>query len=256
MVIYGIKALFVWYLIIVTGTGMITFTNAAVNDVEKLENHLGAGYWVWDRSSLQFSEAQQDYGFCANGIKGLFSKITNVGDRPMAGTTPFEINYVLSGPGPNAINPGVKVYTGEIPALKNGESVLLQMNDLSLVKPGKYKFKAYQRPGHSDPQNNNPNADLREIWGQYEIIISQSQLDACKGVPTLNSETNEEGKTTEDEQSSSDQTKNDAIGTTTETPTEEQPVEQPQNETESEGGSESKDGQPVDNNSSQEDNER
>lgn len=177
--VLGCKIIILWYGFLILGMQWDTGTNASFNDIEKVSATIETDVWSWDRSSLQFSDKNKGYGFCSSEIKSFYSELINVGEK-MMGSSAFEIYYVESGEGPNKKNPGVKIFTGEIPALKSGQTIrLLYTPDLPTLKTGKYKFKAYQRPGHGDPQGKDPSAESQELWGQ-EIAVTKTDIDACK----------------------------------------------------------------------------
>lgn len=76
----------------------------------------------------------------------------------MAGTTTWELYYIEKG------NPkdGTVVDQGTIPKLAAGEVYRIES---TVTQPGNYMFKAYQRPGHGNPQNPiDPNDPLKPIW--------------------------------------------------------------------------------------------
>lgn len=177
--VLAFKIITLWYGFLILGMQWDTGTNASFNDIEKVNSAIGTAVWSWDRSSLQFLDENTGYGFCNSEIKGFYSDLANIGEQ-MMGSTVFEIYYVQSGEGPNKNNPGVKIFTGEVPALKSGQTIrLLYTPDLSTLKPGKYKFKAYQRPGHGDPQGKDPSSGLKELWGQ-EIEVALTDIEECK----------------------------------------------------------------------------
>ena len=91
----------------------------------------------WDKASLNFTGQGKS---CGNGT--VFASIENTGDKPMQGTTAYELWYIASGDPKN----GTKVAEGTIPALDGGASTTL--TDDASQGNGVYKFKAYQRPGH------------------------------------------------------------------------------------------------------------
>lgn len=215
----GTQILLIWTSLIIVGTQINSYTNASFNDIEDLTASLDVaegeppGDGIWDRSSLEFSA--NGYGFCTEGIKGLFSDLINSGDGDMAGKSLFEVHYVEDGPGPNKNHPGTVIYQGEIKALKSNELTrLIYAQDLDSLAPGKYKFKAYHRPGHGDPNNNNPDADLKSIWGEQTITISQADIEACKPAnPVNNFKETKEPKATKvgkDAKSNSEEEKTDA----------------------------------------------
>lgn len=109
-------------------------TGAYFNDAASVNGVIQAGTW-WDKSSLKFENGKRDQ---CTPIKAT---VKNNGDGNMQGSVPYEVWWANKG------NPkdGVKVFSGEVKALKRGESLTLSY---ASKKDGNYKFKAYQRDGH------------------------------------------------------------------------------------------------------------
>lgn len=184
----------IWYLFVFTGSYLTTHTGAYFNDIEVIDNFLGADAEFpgdseeWDRSSLKFTGIA---GYCTPDFEGqIYSELANVGDA-MAGPTKFYLYKVgLNESGPNQKNPGELLYEGEVPPLPGQDSnsnktMLIYTPDLNKLSPGKYKFKADQRPNHGNP-NNDPNKEKdQDVWGTKEITITQEDIDNCKGITAI-----------------------------------------------------------------------
>ncbi|NKE07455.1 amyloid fiber anchoring/assembly protein TapA [Mesobacillus selenatarsenatis] len=185
----------IWYLFIFAGSYLTSYTGAYFNDIETIENFLGVADEFpgdpdeWDRSSLSFTNVG---GFCTQEFKGkLYSELANVGDEDMEGPTTFYIYKKTQG-SPNRNDPGELVHQGEVPPIKgkdspNNKTILVFSPDLSTMTPGTYKFKADQRPGHSNPNNNQDMDREQETWG-VEINVTQADIDACKATPPTQQE--------------------------------------------------------------------
>ncbi|WP_330948838.1 amyloid fiber anchoring/assembly protein TapA [Virgibacillus sp. MG-45] len=182
----GFQLLLVWACVLLAGTYFNTYTNASFNDIEDVSNYLHVDWEQeeepgdpdeeWDKSSLVAMEGDGSFGFtCNSGTVELFSMIKNKEDSSdMAGPSTFDIQYApFEEKGPNNGHPGETIYSGEIPALESGETVTLRFSANEL-RPGKYKFKAYQRPGH--PGNSTP-------WGGM-IELTVEDLNNCLGNQT------------------------------------------------------------------------
>ncbi|MBT2661853.1 amyloid fiber anchoring/assembly protein TapA [Bacillus sp. ISL-45] len=192
----------IWYLFILAGSYLTSYTGAYFNDIETIENFLGAADEFpgepdeWDRSSLSFTNVG---GFCTQGFEGkLYSELANVGDEDMEGPTTFYIYKKTQG-SPNRNDPGELVHKGEVPPIEgkdspNNKTILVFSPDLSTMTPGKYKFKADQRPGHSNPNNNQDVDREQETWGE-EITVTQADIDSCKVTSPAQQEPPEETQT-------------------------------------------------------------
>lgn len=155
---------------------LIGNTNALFNDVETTGFSITT-QWdvppdedeheVWDRSSLDFIDpVTGDY-------RGITAIIKNVGDQDMAGTVVYEVYMVPIGPG--SPKEGTKVGDGIVPKLTVNQEHSLHYTP---TEPGKYMFRAFQRPHHGDPNgtgggNGNPENDL---WSE-EITVNFPSLD-------------------------------------------------------------------------------
>jgi YqxM protein len=172
------QVLGIWYCVLLTLMHLSGSTGAAFNDIEVIENRIHA-YWekenttaVWDKSSLNF---QNDVGFqCASGF---YSVIKNGGDKDMQGPTTFVL-YFNGDKDPNKNNLGTEIGRGTVPGLKSGESFMLTYLQESIPSAGKYKFMAFQRPGHNG---------TGELWGN-EITVNEKQLKVCQGSDSAKNE--------------------------------------------------------------------
>jgi YqxM protein len=164
----------IWYCSLITVKYLTSATEAYFHDGEEIENQLHAAWQavpppnpepiLWDRSSLKFENAA---GF--DCVAGFYNFLKNGGDQAMKGPSTFVLYYQATGsPTPN--NPGMEIARGEISILKKGQSIKLSFLPQDKPSKGTYKFMAYQRPGH--PGNG-------ELWGS-EIIVTDTQLNACK----------------------------------------------------------------------------
>jgi YqxM protein len=155
--ILTIKITAVFYITIFSSIALIGATNAYFNDTETLTLPLKTTLW-WDKSSLEFIGE-------ANDSSGVSATIKNGGDK-MAGTVPYEVWF---SPDENPKN-GKLLAEGIVPILDKNEVYTLHY---STTQPGKYMFKAYQRPGHGNKDvggNGNLN---QELWSN-EIVIPES----------------------------------------------------------------------------------
>ncbi|MBP1948183.1 amyloid fiber anchoring/assembly protein TapA [Virgibacillus litoralis] len=187
-----IQLFIIWCCILIAGTYFNTHTNASFNDIEEINGKLHVNWEqddvkdpppeeeYWDKSSLKFSGDNAEYGFCERDVSGLLSGIINGGGGDMNGESEYDVHYHQE-KDPNKNRLGDVVYTGVIQPLKSGESTILKFepDNLSDLEPGKYKFKAYQRPGHGDPNNETPDGPLMEIWGNKAITITQDDINSC-----------------------------------------------------------------------------
>ncbi|WP_077324511.1 amyloid fiber anchoring/assembly protein TapA [Virgibacillus siamensis] len=198
LIVNGSQIFMIWCCLLIAGTYFNTYTNASFNDIEEVTGKIHVdweqeiedppGDGQWDKSSLESLTGSGDYGFsCKNGVFELYSYIKNKnGSEPMAGPSKFEVQYAPDGQkGPNKPHPGEIIFEGVIPALDSGEKAKLVFETDNL-QPGKYVFKAYQRPGH--PGKSTP-------WGG-KIEITQEEIDACFGTPETESQEKNKTKTT------------------------------------------------------------
>ncbi|OCA90841.1 amyloid fiber anchoring/assembly protein TapA [Bacillus sp. FJAT-27225] len=160
------KPIVILYILIFIITAMTGGTNASFNDLENVNVSFKYGEEVWDKSSLSF---ENKFGLiCQKPSLVLFTDIKNVGST-MQGTTKFELQFDPTQT-PTRKKPGTTVFSGEIPALSSNQTFTLKTPAGFDVKPGIYKFRAYQRPGHSGNQ---------VIWGG-EIRVTEKDINSCK----------------------------------------------------------------------------
>ncbi|SEQ84174.1 YqxM protein [Virgibacillus subterraneus] len=191
-----IQVFIIWCCILIAGTYFNSHTNASFNDIEEINGELHVNWELddvkdppqeeyWDKSSLKFSGENAEYGFCERDVSGLFSGVINGGDGDMNGESAYDVHYHQD-KAPNKNRLGDVVYSGVIQPLETGESIILKFepDNLNDLEPGKYKFKAYQRLGHGDPNNDNPDGPLMEIWGNKEITITQEEINSCIALST------------------------------------------------------------------------
>lgn len=162
-----IKVIAVWYIVIFTGSYLSSNTSAYFSSTSEVNGVLQAGTWEkenpdngpWDNSSLSFNGNDQTINSCST--TNISVDIKNSGNN-MEGKASYEVYYAENG------NPkkGVKVGEGTILAISSNDSISLSYD---AEKPGNYKFKAYQRPGHPGQG---------ELWSQTISITCDKQSDA------------------------------------------------------------------------------
>ncbi|WP_416731916.1 amyloid fiber anchoring/assembly protein TapA [Fictibacillus sp. JL2B1089] len=133
---FSMKTGIIFYSLILTIFYLTGSTGAFFNDYKTTNSKIEIGTWEepWDKSSLKFVASKCE---CYT----ISATIKNSGDRDIKGPVAYEVWYAAKG------NPksGSKIYSGEIKALKSGESLKLSY---TANKNGIYMFKALQRPGH------------------------------------------------------------------------------------------------------------
>jgi YqxM protein len=142
----------IWYATTITTSFIDGSTGAYFNDQDHVTGVITAGTWsTWDKSSLTFPNKERNIKMCPPGE--ISASITNTGSS-MEGTTEYEVYYAASG------NPkkGNKVSQGEIQPIAEGNTALVKA---TITKPGNYKFKALQRPGHGNKEDTR-----NEIWSE------------------------------------------------------------------------------------------
>jgi YqxM protein len=148
----------IWYMVIITGTYLSSGTDAYFNDHDQVTGQITAGTWEvessqWDKSSLAFLNKDQTIVVKACPPIKISTKIKNNG-RDMKGTTEFEVFYKESG------NPmkGQKIGDGIIQPIVSKQVDVLRFE---ISKPGNYKFRALQRPGHG-----NKDDSRQDLWSE------------------------------------------------------------------------------------------
>ncbi|SFD51308.1 TasA anchoring/assembly protein [Bacillus sp. OV194] len=186
--------------------GLTGTTNAYFNDTSKVSGTIQAGTWEtddgkWDKSSLKFLSASKE-SLCSN----ISAVIVNEGEK-MQGPVKYEVWWAEKG------NPkdGSKVDTGQMDALtKNQNETLTYLP----TKNGVYKFKAFQRPGHSG---------TGELWSDQITVTGCSQQntdeDKSKDKNKDAKKENVENETEKEQKSASDNSEKNN--------TEEKPAEKP-----------------------------
>lgn len=168
----------------------ISHTNAAFNDVEQLHTAIEVGHWDTDqeeervdKSSLTFIEKKGEYGYDPDSNE-LFAYILNDGDEDMTGPVKYEVYWVEKGNPKN----GEVIAKGEIPPLEKGETFKLTATP---AKDGKYKFRAYQRPGHPG------NGYGMGMWSEsidYKapVVEAATEEENAENLRSLEGESNEQ----------------------------------------------------------------
>jgi YqxM protein len=131
----------VFYLSIYTAFHLTGTTSAYFSDNAQVNGTFEVGTWEdpWDKSSLMFTN-NKTQSVTASQCTPIEAVIKNGGDD-MKGPVDYEVWWAEKGNPKN----GVKRSTGQVTALKNGESLTLTY---SPIENGNYMFKAMQRPGH------------------------------------------------------------------------------------------------------------
>jgi YqxM protein len=91
----------------------------------------------------------------------------NGGEKDMKVPSTYVLYYKERGSAPNQKVRGVEIISGDIPALKSGQSMNLTVMPETKQKQGTYKFMAYRNPDHKG-----------ELWGS-EINVSENEISAC-----------------------------------------------------------------------------
>jgi YqxM protein len=152
----------IWYATAITTSFIEGSTGAYFNDQEHVTGVITAGTWsIWDKSSLNFPDKE---GHTVNACSpvNISARIMNSGSA-MEGTTEFAVYYTAKG------NPkdGNNVLSGDIQPLNKGETATLKAE---ANQSGNYKFKALQRPGHSNKE------DIRqEIWSETITVKCEQE---------------------------------------------------------------------------------
>ncbi|WP_318243534.1 amyloid fiber anchoring/assembly protein TapA [Fictibacillus norfolkensis] len=140
--IFSLKLGIIFYSLTFSTLYLTGNTGAYFNDTENVNGVIQVGTWPekWDKSSLLFLPNTKQL---TNKNQCLPVKVTikNGGDKDMHRSVNYEVWWAEKG------NPkdGMKISSGEVKALKSGESLVLS---LTPTKNGIYKLKAFQRPGH------------------------------------------------------------------------------------------------------------
>jgi YqxM protein len=114
-------------------------TAAYFSDTAQVNGIFQVATW-WDKSSLEFFSIKQSKPTKTAQCTPVEAVIKNGGEN-MGGSVLYEVWWAETGNPKN----GAKQTSGQIPALKSGESITLTYTP---DKNGNYMFKAYQRLGH------------------------------------------------------------------------------------------------------------
>ncbi|MDX8346136.1 amyloid fiber anchoring/assembly protein TapA [Rossellomorea sp. YZS02] len=165
----------IWYATTITTSFIDGSTGAYFNDQDHVTGVITAGTWsIWDKSSLTFPD-KEDRTVSACSPVDISVRIMNTGST-MEGNTEFAVYYADAG------NPkdGSSVFHGDIEPIKEAETTTLQAN---INQSGNYKFKALQRPGHSNKE------DIRqELWSET-ITVKCDQKEPEKAGDDPNPDT-------------------------------------------------------------------
>jgi YqxM protein len=232
----------IWYITIFTAIYFTSDTGASFNDVEVIENSLHTEWEIpeteeWDKSSLSFvnnnNGGNNKRGTSnQNSCLEISSAIQNGKDsRDMQGPVKYEIYYAEKGNPKN----GTVVVTGEVPALKSGETF---QPEYQPTENGKYMFKAYQRPNH-------PGAG--ELWSE-EIQVNGCSSEDSQNKQSIEQDSTEEQKGQVEQEPAEEQAEQKAEQKEPEPTQEEGAVEEPeviQENTDTPNESETKEPDPV-----------
>ncbi|MFG6118819.1 amyloid fiber anchoring/assembly protein TapA [Thalassobacillus sp. B23F22_16] len=135
-------------------------TGAFFNSKSVAKTTIQAGHWeeksLWDKSSLKFVKEKggEVKELMEQGCKPLkiMAAIKNSGSD-MEGTSEFEVYYSESG---NPMKKGEKIADGTIEIIKKDG-----VGEISYIakEPGNYKFRAFQRPGHGNKED-----ERHDLW--------------------------------------------------------------------------------------------
>ncbi|MFD2991111.1 amyloid fiber anchoring/assembly protein TapA [Fictibacillus nanhaiensis] len=157
--VFSMKTGIIFYFITFTIIYLTGNTGAFFNDYKTTNSSIEIGTWEedWDKSSLKFVGSKCE---CYT----ISATIKNSGDRDMKGPVTYEVWFATKG------NPksGSKIYSGQVKALKSGESLKLTY---TTNKNGIYMFKALQRPGHPGKG---------ELWSEGITAKSCDQVETKK----------------------------------------------------------------------------
>ncbi|WP_341357051.1 amyloid fiber anchoring/assembly protein TapA [Rossellomorea sp. y25] len=184
----------IWYATTITTSFVDGSTGAYFNDQDHVTGVITAGTWsIWDNSSLSFPD-QQDRTVKACSPIDISTRIVNTGSA-MQGTTEYEVFYEPGGKNP--MKAGEKISSGMIQPIPEGGTDKIVFNT---TKPGSYKFKALQRPGHGNKEDTR-----HELWSETITIKCDKETpkapdkggDESKPVPPEEIDKKEEQEVTE-----------------------------------------------------------
>jgi YqxM protein len=165
--LFIVKVTTVFYVMTFSMMFLIGTTTAFFNDKETVKLPLKAVWEIenppeengdWDKSSLEFIGVSSD-------VNQISATLINGGDD-MAGTVEYEVWWNSDDKNPMK---GELVYdNGIVPALKHkGEHTLTFIP----TKPGNYKFKAYQRPGHGNKTTGGNGNQEQVLWSGTITVV-------------------------------------------------------------------------------------
>ncbi|MGM0830035.1 MAG: amyloid fiber anchoring/assembly protein TapA [Bacillota bacterium] len=210
----------IWYMVIITGTYLSSGTDAYFNDHDQVTGKITAGTWEvessqWDKSSLAFINKDQTIVVKACPPIKISTKIKNNG-RDMKGTTEFEVLYKDSG------NPmkGKKIGDGIIQPIDSNKVDVLTFE---VNKPGNYKFRALQRPGHGNKDDSRQDLWSETITVKCEEVKKSQEKEEVKSESEPGKEVEEKSVPAEKEQKAeqnkeASETESDPVKEEVETP--------------------------------------
>ncbi|WP_347709257.1 amyloid fiber anchoring/assembly protein TapA [Bacillus sp. FJAT-47783] len=163
----GFQLFSLLYLLLLIGVFQLSFTNAEFTDVERTSGTISicSNYHPdkgchekeenqWDKSSLTFTDQKWN----EPNVEAVIQNGADSDD--MEGATTYEVYYT------EVVNPknGTVIASGEVPALKSGETITLSVDVKN--RKGIYMFKAYQRPGHKG---------IGELWSKEIIVQAKNE---------------------------------------------------------------------------------
>jgi YqxM protein len=162
-----IKIIAILYITILTCSFLNENTGAYFNDSQQLTGKIQAGTWEvtkeqWDKSSLMFlnKEISQRIEKCSP--VDLTVLITNTGSD-MQGPSEYEVYYIEKGKKDN----GKIVGKGTIEPIASNKNMILSF---TANTPGKYQFRAFQRPFH------NFTSERKDLWSESIILECSKDL--------------------------------------------------------------------------------
>jgi YqxM protein len=150
----------IWYAATITSAFIDGSTGAYFNDQDQATGVITAGSWsIWDKSSLKFpDELDRTMKVCSP--VNISARISNTGST-MQGTTEYEVYYAATGNPKN----GNIILNGDVQPIAENETTTLTA---AISKPGNYKFKALQRPGHGNKEDTR-----HELWSETITITCE-----------------------------------------------------------------------------------
>lgn len=139
----------VWYLFIFAGLQMVSFTNAAFNDIENqtAEIHVKWPVEEWDKSSLDFDNMKSG-GSCSPPV--IYAEIKNTGEDMTFSVWSWELYQVEKGQKKIL---GSVLDSGEVPMIEHGKIGRITANPIQgSLTDGFYRIKVTKpdRPGKDE----------------------------------------------------------------------------------------------------------